>query len=163
MARSTWALSDELLVEHMRANIGPSAKHWLFHMLDTLPHYQFTRFTVTLWAIWSARRKAIHEDIFQTPLSTHGFINSYLEELQIISRGSSRTGSPQPRAPMQSRWVPPPTAVAKVNVDAAVSKTENRGVAAAFCRDSNGNYLGSSAVVFEGISNLIHLRIFYGR
>lgn len=43
--------------------------------------------------------------------------------------------------------------IAKVNVDAAVSKTENRGVAAALCRDSNGIYLGSSAVIFEGISD----------
>ena len=51
MARSIWALSDELMVEHMMANISPSAKHWLFHMKETMQHEQFTRFTVTLWVI----------------------------------------------------------------------------------------------------------------
>jgi len=34
-----------------------------------------------------------------------------------------------------------------------VSKTENRGAAAAFCRDNDGTYLGASAVVFVGITD----------
>jgi hypothetical protein len=72
MAKSVWALSDELMVEHMMAVGEPNAKNWLFNLLESLPQDQFTRMTVTLWAIWTARRKAIHEDIFQSPLSTHG-------------------------------------------------------------------------------------------
>ena len=36
----------------------------LFFMHDTVPHFEFTRMIITLWAIWSARRKTIHENIF---------------------------------------------------------------------------------------------------
>ena len=32
-------------------------------------------------------------------------------------------------------------------------KTENRGAAAAFCRDNDGTYLGASVVVFVGITD----------
>jgi hypothetical protein len=60
-----------------------NAKHWLFFMMETLPHDQFTRMCVTLWVIWSSRRKAIHEEIFQSPISTNGFINTYLEEPRV--------------------------------------------------------------------------------
>jgi hypothetical protein len=35
-----------------------------------------------MWAIWYARRETIHENIFQSPLSTHSFINKYIAELQ---------------------------------------------------------------------------------
>jgi hypothetical protein len=64
MAVSVWALENEMLVEHMSACGETYAQNWLFHMLETLPHDQFIRLTVTLWAIWSSRRKAIHEDVF---------------------------------------------------------------------------------------------------
>jgi len=91
MAASVWALSDEVMVEHMMSIGEPNAKNWLFSLIESLPHEQFTRLTITLWAIWTARRKAIHEEIFQSPLSTHGFINSYLEELKSIAKPSSGT------------------------------------------------------------------------
>jgi hypothetical protein len=55
MANSVWALSDSMMVEHMTAYDEPNAKHWLFWMMETLPHDQFTRLTVMLWAIWTAR------------------------------------------------------------------------------------------------------------
>jgi hypothetical protein len=35
----------------------------------------------------------------------------------------------------------------------AVAKTGNKGVAAAICRDNSGLYLGSSAVVYPGVTN----------
>ena len=71
----------------------------------------------------------------------------------MLSKPNTSRMTREVRAPVQNRWIPPPTGLAKVNVDAAVSKTENRGAAAAFCRDSNGTYLGSSVVIFEGISD----------
>jgi hypothetical protein len=36
-------------------------------------------------------------------------------------------------------------------VDASVSRSEEQGAAAAFYRDSSGNYLGASAIVVHGI------------
>jgi hypothetical protein len=86
MARCVWALTDETLVEHLTMNEEPNARLWLFEMIDTLPHDQFIRVAITLWSIWTARRKAIHEEIYQSPLSTFGFINSYISELNAIAK-----------------------------------------------------------------------------
>jgi hypothetical protein len=61
MANSVWALSDDSMVEHMHACGESHAQNWLFHMLETLSHDHFIKLTVTLWAIWTVRRKAIHE------------------------------------------------------------------------------------------------------
>jgi hypothetical protein len=51
------------------------------------------------------------------------------------------------------KWIPPPTEIAKINVDTAVSRSEDQGAAAAFCQDNNGNYLGTSAIVIQGITD----------
>jgi hypothetical protein len=51
MAHSMWVLSDELVFEHMTVCGEGHAKHWVFHMIDTLPHEQSTRIAVTLWSI----------------------------------------------------------------------------------------------------------------
>jgi hypothetical protein len=155
MANSVWALSDSMMVEHMTAYDEPNAKHWLFRMMETLPHDQFIRLTVTLWAIWTARRKAIHEEIFQNPVSIQGFITSYLSELQTIpSLTTPKPKQPKAAAPKDApRWIPPPTSVAKINVDAAVSRGKDQGVAAAFCRGSDGIYLGASVIVVHGVTD----------
>lgn len=49
------------------------------------------------------------------------------------------------------RWLPPPTGLAKVNVDALVARNQERGSFAAICRDEHGNYLGASAVVMGSL------------
>jgi hypothetical protein len=51
MAVNIWALSYDEMVEHMTAIGEPSAKNWLFKLIETLSHAQFTRLTVFLWAI----------------------------------------------------------------------------------------------------------------
>jgi hypothetical protein len=121
--------------------------------METLPHIQFTRVAITLWSIWTSRQNAIHEDIFQSSLSTHSFVNSYLSELQAIATPVKTAHVPAPKPSGQARWIPPSKVIPKINVDAAVSKTEMRGVAAALCRDNNSFYLGASAVVFNGITD----------
>jgi hypothetical protein len=151
MARSVWALSDTSTVEHMEATTDPNAKNWLFGLMDILSHDQFTMLVVSLWAIWTARRKAIHEEIFQSLLSTHGFITSYLQELRQLAKPPSAT--PSSGRSREAQWIPPTNNLSKINVDAAVSKTEVRGAMAALCRSHDGVYLGASAIVYEGISN----------
>lgn len=42
----------------------------------------------------------------------------------------------------------------KINVDGAVGRDGNRGVAAATCQDLLGNYMGSSSVTYLGINDL---------
>jgi hypothetical protein len=53
-------------------------------MLNTLSHLQCTHVVVIFWDIWHARRKAIHEEIYQSPLSTKYFVDRYIEELASI-------------------------------------------------------------------------------
>jgi ribonuclease HI len=65
-----------------------------------------------------------------------------------------RTRSPaQPVCGVAPRWIAPSGDYAKINVDAAVSRSENRGVVAAICRSSDGSYLGASALACPGISD----------
>jgi hypothetical protein len=103
-------------------------------------------------AIWTARRKAIHECIFQSPLSTHGFVNIFLAEIQSLAkpeRVSIRNLEVRP----QAKWLPPPIAIPKINIDASVSKSGEKRVAAAICRDNLGVNLGASAIVYCGITD----------
>ncbi|XBI91523.1 hypothetical protein VPH35_028823 [Triticum aestivum] len=79
---------------------------------------------VTLWAIWSARWKLIHEGIYQTPYATHYFITSYISDVHFLNKPAS---------------------------NAAVSRAGGFGEVAAICRDLSGAYLGASAVVFRNI------------
>jgi hypothetical protein len=53
----------------------------------------------------------------------------------------------------QGSWIPPPQSRTKINTDAAVAKTAVRGAVGVVCRSEQGEYLGSSAVVFEGITH----------
>ena len=40
----------------------------------------------TMWVIWMARRKEIHESIFQTLLITHEFVNWYISKLDDLKK-----------------------------------------------------------------------------
>jgi ribonuclease HI len=51
------------------------------------------------------------------------------------------------------RWTPPPQGVAKINVDAALSKNTSTASTAAVARDAVGNFLGASSVVIHGITD----------
>jgi hypothetical protein len=151
MARCVWALAEEELVEHMCQAQEPAARNWLFTMIDSVPHEQLVTMCVTLWAVWHARRKAIHEDTFQSPLSTHHFVQNFVSDLE---QAKERTKSEKPRgAPVgvHPRWIPPPAEVAKLNVDAAVAKTTDMGSVAAVARSATGVFLGASAMSIKGL------------
>lgn len=40
---------------------------------------------LTLWVIWHARRKSVHEDQHQSPLSMHVFVQIFIKELKGVS------------------------------------------------------------------------------
>lgn len=104
MALCVWALSEPELVEHMLTTAEPNAKAWILSMMELVSHAEFTKITVTLWAIWSTRRKPIDEGEHQSPLSTHMFISRYISDLQLVmsEHAISRTTPTRPRA-----WIPP--------------------------------------------------------
>ena len=96
MARCVWVLVDHDSLEHMIATPGPDARSWLFSMMDVPSHDEFTRMTVTLWAIWYARRKLIHEGINQSPYETHTFVSNFffeLDQISVIPKPTTRAGS----------------------------------------------------------------------
>jgi ribonuclease HI len=121
------------------------AKRWIFAMIKSLKHEDLIRCLVTLWAVWSARRKAIHEEVFQSSLFTHSFVESFLRDLECAS-ASKVKAQPATQRMQVRRWIASPPGVAKINVDAAVKKSEKAGAIAAVCRSSEGVYLGASAV-----------------
>jgi hypothetical protein len=102
-----------------------------------------------MWAIWYARRKAIYKNIFQSPLSTHSFINKYIVELQAAKPNQAVKPQVQSQRP---QWLPPPAGCMKVNVDVAISKNLRWALVAAIAWDQASIFLGVSGVVLDGIT-----------
>ena len=100
-------------------------------------HEDFNKVYVTLCAICSARRKAIHEGGFQSPQATHEFIKRFMADLEIIKENQPGAG----RGPLQqpatesTRPKAPPAGYAKIHVDDRVTNSNRRGSAAATARD----------------------------
>ena len=152
MSRCIWSLADPCLVEHMSQNADMNARNWIFALHEVLSQEEFVIMVVTLWAVWKSRRKAIYKDIFESPQSTHHFIQAYMNDLRSIQQDRSivrpREGGARPRT---TQWIHPPGTMCKINVDGAVSKNQKRGTAAAICRDHTGNFLGASAILVRGV------------
>jgi hypothetical protein len=123
-----WALAPEEIGEFIANLHEPHARGWLFAVLKDLPREASIWVLVTLWALWHARRKIIHEGQFQSPLSTHHFVERFISELGKLA--------PVPvsklvRSAPGPKWIAPPMGFDKVNVDAAASKNSAMGAIAA--------------------------------
>ena len=94
MARCVWALTEEDIPEHISLSTEPMARQWLFLMIESMKKEDLVRMLTTLWAIWHARRKAIHEEVFQSPMATTAFVNRFLADLE--DRKSTRLNSSHP-------------------------------------------------------------------
>jgi hypothetical protein len=126
------------------------AKNWLLSMIDTLPHDQLIRMCVTLWAIWHARRKVIYEDTFQSPLSTHFFVQSFISHLEQVKLSSIfEKKIMKPSTCDHPRWIPPPAGMVKINVDAGMTTTAPSSLVAPVARPETEVFLGSSAILFH--------------
>jgi hypothetical protein len=100
------------------------------------------------------RRKAIHEQEYQSPHSTLCFINKYIADLALTPDKKQPTLSGISESQVQ-RWKPLGSGWVKVNVDAAISRNSERGALAAICRDHTGMFLGASAVIIEDLSPVL--------
>lgn len=97
---------------------------------------------------WWARRRAIHDNQYQSPVTTWFFINIYLEDLEIAS--SLQPNALNARLAQRARkWLPPAGTMVKFNVDGGLSRHGDRAAAAVICRDNSGCFLGASTVVFD--------------
>lgn len=155
MAKAVWSLREDDTVTALFGDETSDAKLWLMNLCDTLKQDQFIQVLVTLWAIWWARSKVIHEGEFQSPLSTHMFIKRYLQDLAlcnpVVPRASCTAGR------QKAVWCRPPAGVLKANADAAVAKNGNKGAVGVLCRNSQGDFMGASAMVFDGITDPVVL------
>lgn len=77
-SRCVWALADDELLDHMVVTTERGAFQWLLTMINSVKHDEFIQMAVTLWAIWHARRKLIHEGKTQSPYETYMFIKRFL-------------------------------------------------------------------------------------
>ena len=68
---------------------------------------------------------------------------------QALAEAQAASGGGGPNAPRV--WLPSLEGVVKINVDGALARSRRGGAVAAVCRDHTGTYLGSSAVVYNGI------------
>src|SRR6266540_2472849 len=101
-------------------------------MIEALNHQEQVKLFVTLWAIWHARRKAIHDGEFQSPLSTKAFIDRFVSDLEQCPTKRKVNNTAEVQA--YARWTPPPAGHAKIHVDAAVGKNMEKAVVAAVAR-----------------------------
>lgn len=155
MARCMWALTKDDISSLLQATTEGNTKRWIFSLIETMPHTLLIKTVVTLWAIWSARRKAIHEGILQSPHATNSFITSFIAELEAINVANTHQPGQQTMlsrsAEVRYEWREPPPGMAKIHVDGGLARVGNGGSSAALCRDHDGTYLGSSAMVFSDI------------
>lgn len=145
-----WALEKEEITEFIFHNETPDAKAWLAEVMKGLKHEDLTRVVVRLWAIWYARRQALHENQFQSPFSTNSFVERFINELDSVKPKNKKMPMAVSPAP---RWIKPPRGFQKINVDAAISKNLSKASVAAVARDEDGNFLGASALVLEGCTD----------
>jgi hypothetical protein len=149
MARCVWVLVDEELYDKIRECVQPCARNWLFELDGQLPKDEYVKMLVTMWAIWKVKRDVMHEDFYQSPFATCKFITNYIQELGLVAtQAPTRTGR---AARPARRWIPPPSGSMKGNVDAAISVQKNVCAAAAIFRNEDGQFMGASALVMEGI------------
>jgi hypothetical protein len=140
----------------MAMTIEPSTKNWLFTMMETLSREAFVEMAVTLWAIWFARLRLIHDGEQQSPLSTFLFVRRFIDDLTVPPAPmlAVRSGDVMGLIP---KWLAPPEGYVKINVDAATSKTGGGGVVAAVCRSGTGEYMGVSALTISDIGSFAAL------
>jgi hypothetical protein len=114
MSRCVWALIDTTITEHLICSEEGDARLWLANLIDTLkPDDQTTAF-VTMWAIWYACRKAIHEQHFQSPLSTFSLVQNFVSNLcqskdEVLKKSAQQTTTVAPR------WIPPSHGMVKIS------------------------------------------------
>ena len=83
MSRCVWALASVEVADYVAMTHEEKARDWIFALIKRLSKKEITEILVTMWAVWYARRKAIHESIFQSHLSTRCFIERFIADLEV--------------------------------------------------------------------------------
>ena len=120
-----------------------------FHMCTNMPEEDGIRILLTCWAIWHARRKAIHEGKFQSPLATLGVVNRLINKLQISNEFQGWNSSNRSRHRKEDSYMDSPElSLHKLNGDATVSRKGSTGAVGAVCCNDQGMFVAASATVY---------------
>ena len=93
-----------------------------------------------LWAIWFMRNKVIFEDCPKNIVDTIISFTTMVREYNFYSR---KVFAPRGRSiSLPTQWSPPDTNWVKINVDAHVVNSIDRGLGAV-CRDAQGNLIAA--------------------
>ena len=117
-------------------------------MCTNIPEEDGIRILLTCWATWHARRKAIHEGKFQSPLATMGAVNRLINELQISNEFQGWNSGKRDIRKRTHTWIPPEPGLHKLNVDAAVSRKGSTGAVGNVCCNDQGMFVAASATVY---------------
>ena len=117
--RCVWALQSEEIVDFISSTQQQDARGWLHEAMNSLSHGVLVKMVVTMWAIWYAKWKIIHENNYQSPLSTHCFVERFLADL---TESKPVQKEWKPAQAKQPGWIPPPPGFGKINVDAALEE-----------------------------------------
>ena len=150
MSMCVWALATKEVAEQVSITNHVKAKEWIFKLIEKMPVNEMTEILVTLWAIWHTRRKVIHENIIQSPLSTRSFIERFMADIETCQEGARPAAMTIQRSESVHRWIPPPSGCTKFNVDAAMGKSDGKSAVAVIARSSDEKYLGASSLVLTG-------------
>jgi hypothetical protein len=85
-------------------------------------------------------------------LLTHAFVRHYLAELKVVTMPAPPDNRVIPQENPVPKWIPPQELM-KGNADDAVARNNGPGAVAEIFRDKDRRYLGSSAVLFLGVTD----------
>jgi hypothetical protein len=153
MSRCVWAQLDEEITEIIASLCASDPKQWVFFMCCNMAQVDGRHVLVTCWAIWQARRKAIYDGIFHSPLSTFNMVNRLLDELQTLEKYQMKRMCQQPKKVNIRHWMAPESEQFKVNTYAAVAWISCNGIVGVICRDNHGNFTAASALTIPNIND----------
>jgi hypothetical protein len=107
---------------------------------------------VTCWAIWHARRKAIHEGIFQSMFAIIIVARIVIKDMQFIEDIEVNESFYQSKV-SSCQWIASDLNQYKRNVDAAVDRVGVRDAIGAICRDVKGEFIAACVRIIPHITD----------
>jgi hypothetical protein len=142
---------DEDMLDLLASLRFSDPKHWVSYMCSNIPQADGIRVLVTCWAIWYARRKAIH-GIFKSPFSIIIMINRLIEEFEIVQGIDFKEKDLYQEKSRIHNWIAPQNSLSQINTDAVVDRIGTKGVVTAvYCTDQGG-FIAASAMVIPHIT-----------
>ncbi|MBA0590613.1 hypothetical protein Gorai_019311, partial [Gossypium raimondii] len=113
VASEVWGLVGLSVV---LSNVNQGWIEWLTWVFNICSTSQFRIFCCTVWALWTARNKRVHEHMIQSCREISNFIHRYICELDGIEE------KVHTKVVNVTRWEPPSREWVKINFDAAFDR-----------------------------------------